>query len=105
MTPVSFMTIHSVTSTIRIMRITRSTARVGGQEASIAAFVAVRAISLVSCFDTIVGWLVVESAYYSTHGDLIRIGDAAKLNAKGIGSSVVHNFTMQRQGVFGIHEQ
>lgn len=94
MTPVNFMIIHSVTSTIRMMRITRSTARVGGHEASTAALVAVRKISLVSCFDTIVGWLVVESADYSTHRDLIRIGDATKLNAKGIGSSVVHNLTM-----------
>ena len=77
------------------MTMTRRTRRVWNQDASTAAFDAVRAISLVSCLDTI-RWLglVVESANDAADSYLVRIGDAAKFNAKGIRSGMVYNLAV-----------
>ena len=88
------------------MTMTRRTQRVCNQDASAAAFDAVRAISLVSSLDTIC-WLdlVVESADYAADSCLVRIGDAAKFNAKGIRSGMVHNLTVQRQSIFLVYQE
>ena len=85
---------------------TRRTRRVWNQDASTAAFDAVRVISLFSCLDTI-GWLelVVESANDTPDSYLVGIGDAAKFNAKGIRSGMVHNLTVQRQSFFLVYQE
>src|SRR6185295_4698243 len=88
------------------MTMTRRTRRVCNQDASTAAFDAVRATSLVSCLDTIC-WLelVVESANNTADCYLVRIGDAAKFNAKGIRSSMVYNLTVQRQSILLVYQE
>src|SRR6185503_18866568 len=88
------------------MTITRSTRRVCNQDASTAAFDAVRAISLVSSLATIC-WLklVVEPANDAADSYLVRIGDAAKFNAKGIGGGMMHDFAVQRQSIFLVYQQ
>src|SRR5258706_9763312 len=88
------------------MTMTRRTRRVWNQDASTAAFDAVRAISLFSCLDTI-RWLklVVEPANDAADSYLVRIGNAAKFNAKGIGGGMMYDLAMQRQSIFLVYQQ
>src|SRR5258706_16058628 len=88
------------------MTMTRRTRRVCNQDASTTAFDAVRAISLVSCLDTVC-WLelVVESANNTAECYLVRIGDAAKFNATGIGRSMVYNLAVQRQSILQVYQE
>src|SRR6185503_19526251 len=88
------------------MTITRSTRRVCNQDASTAAFEAVRAISLVSSLATICRLqLVVEPANDAADSYLVRVGNAAKFNAKGIGGGMMYDFAVQRQSIFLIYQQ
>jgi len=61
---------------------------------------------LVSCLDTIC-WLelVVESANDAADSYLVRIGDTAKFNAKGIRSSMVYNLAVQRQSILLVYQE
>ena len=92
---VSFTIIQSVSATASTIKITRRIARVCGQDASAAACAAVRARSFDSRLANIVEVLAVESGDYSADSKLVSGRDTAKLNTKGVWSSVMDYFAAQ----------
>ena len=96
MTPVSLMRIQSVAATTRIIRIMRSTARVGGQLASTADFAAARAASLISWLLTCGrAYLVIKFGDDVADGLLFCWRNRSKLDTKRVRGRMMHHFAMQ----------